>query len=89
LFRNRVEHAIAKLPRINSSLAVLFLDLDNFKAINDSMGHAAGDKLLVAAAERIQDCLRNTDTAARLGGDEFAILIESVHRNDEAVVIAE
>ncbi|MCV4698639.1 GGDEF domain-containing protein, partial [Escherichia coli] len=63
LFRNRVEHAIAKLPRINSSLAVLFLDLDNFKAITDSMGHAAGDKLLVAAAERIQDCLRNTDTA--------------------------
>lgn len=89
LFRNRVEHAIAKLPRINSSLAVLFLDLDNFKSINDSMGHAAGDKLLVAAAERIQDCLRNTDTAARLGGDEFAVLIESVHRNDEAVVIAE
>lgn len=89
LFRNRVEHAIAKLPRINSSLAVLYLDLDNFKPINDSMGHAAGDKLLVAAAERIQDCLRNTDTAARLGGDEFAVLIESVHRNDEAVVIAE
>lgn len=89
LFRNRVEHAIAKLPRINTSLAVLFLDLDNFKAINDSMGHAAGDKLLVAVAERIQDCLRNTDTAARLGGDEFAVLIESVHRKDEAIVIAE
>jgi len=89
LFQNRVDHALAKLTRSNSSLAVLFLDLDNFKAINDSMGHAAGDKLLVSVAERLQDCLRNTDTAARLGGDEFAVLVETVHRSDEAVMIAE
>ena len=68
---------------------MLFLDLDNFKSINDTMGHAAGDRLLVAVAERLQDCLRSTDTAARLGGDEFAVLIESVHRMDEAVMIAE
>lgn len=89
LFQNRVDHALAKLPRSNSSLAVLFLDLDNFKAINDSLGHAAGDKLLVSVAERLQDCLRTTDTAARLGGDEFAVLCESVTRVDEAVMIAE
>lgn len=89
LFQNRVDHALTKLARSHSSLAVLFLDLDNFKAINDSLGHAAGDKLLVAVAERLQDCLRNTDTAARLGGDEFAVLVETVHRPDEAVMIAE
>jgi diguanylate cyclase (GGDEF)-like protein/PAS domain S-box-containing protein len=89
LFQNRVDHALAKLPRSSSSLAVLFLDLDNFKAINDSLGHAAGDKLLVSVAERLQDCLRTTDTAARLGGDEFAVLCESVTKMDEAVMIAE
>ena len=89
LFRDRVDHALSKLVRANSSLAVLFLDLDNFKAINDSLGHAAGDKLLVAVAERLQDCLRNSDTAARLGGDEFAVLVEYTHNPDEAQMIAE
>lgn len=89
LFKDRVDHALTKLIRSNSSLAVLFLDLDNFKAINDSLGHAAGDKLLVSVAERLQDCLRNADTAARLGGDEFAVLVESMYRKDEAVMIAE
>jgi len=80
---------LTKLLRTNSSLAVLFLDLDNFKSINDSLGHAAGDKLLVLVAERLQECLRNADTAARLGGDEFAVLVESMYRSDEAVMIAE
>ena len=89
LFRDRVDHALAKQVRNKYSLAVLFLDLDNFKAINDSMGHAAGDKLLVSVAERLQDCLRNTDTPARLGGDEFAVLVETVHRSDEVTMIAE
>ncbi|MEP6789298.1 MAG: EAL domain-containing protein, partial [Acidobacteriota bacterium] len=89
LFKDRVDHALSKLPRSNSGLAVLFLDLDNFKAINDSLGHAAGDKLLVCVAERLQDCLRSADTAARLGGDEFAVLIESMYRPDEPLMIAE
>jgi diguanylate cyclase (GGDEF)-like protein/PAS domain S-box-containing protein len=89
LFKNRVDHALTKLVRTNSSLAVLFLDLDNFKSINDSLGHAAGDKLLVSVAERLQDCLRTADTAARLGGDEFAVLVESMLRPDEAIMIAE
>ena len=75
--------------RSHVSVGVLFLDLDNFKSINDSLGHAAGDKLLVAVADRLQDCLRNSDTAARLGGDEFAVLIESVTHSDEAVNIAD
>ena len=89
LFRDRVDHALTKLPRSKRSLAVLFLDLDNFKGINDSMGHAAGDKLLVLVAERLQDCLRTTDTAARLGGDEFAVLVEAVHNSEETLMIAE
>lgn len=89
LFKNRVDHALTKLVRTNSSLAVLFLDLDNFKSINDSLGHAAGDKLLVSVAERLQDCLRTADTAARLGGDEFAVLVESMYKPGEAVMIAE
>jgi diguanylate cyclase (GGDEF)-like protein/PAS domain S-box-containing protein len=89
LFRDRVDHALSKLVRTKASLAVLFLDLDNFKAINDSLGHAAGDKLLIAVAARLQDCLRNTDTAARLGGDEFAVLVESVQHAEESLMIAE
>lgn len=89
LFRDRVDHALARTGRNRVTIAVLFLDLDNFKSINDSMGHVAGDNLLVAAAERLQDCLRNTDTAARLGGDEFAVLVESVTSISEAVMIAE
>ena len=89
LFRDRVDHALSKVVRNHVSIAVLFLDLDNFKSINDSLGHAAGDKLLVAVADRLQDCLRNSDTAARLGGDEFAILIESVLHTDEPVNIAD
>lgn len=89
LFQNRVDHALTKIVRTNTSLAVLFLDLDNFKSINDSLGHASGDKLLVCVAERLQDCLRDADTAARLGGDEFAVLVEAMLRPDEAVMIAE
>ncbi|QYO65627.1 diguanylate cyclase domain-containing protein [Leptolyngbya sp. 7M] len=89
LFRDRVDHALARAGRTQASISVLFLDLDNFKSVNDSLGHAIGDKLLVAAAERLQDCLRTSDTAARFGGDEFSVLIEAVHRPDEAVLVAE
>ncbi len=89
LFRDRVEHALVRAERNSSTIAVLFLDIDNFKSINDSMGHEAGDKLLISVAERLQDCLRTTDTAARLGGDEFAVLADSVASTGEAVMIAE
>jgi diguanylate cyclase (GGDEF)-like protein/PAS domain S-box-containing protein len=77
LFADRVTHALARNARHpQDQLAVLFLDLDDFKVVNDSLGHAAGDALLTAVAERIRACLRRQDTPARLGGDEFGILIE-------------
>ncbi len=89
LFRNRVEHAISRVDRRHKPIAVLFLDLDNFKTINDSLGHAAGDQLLVSVAERLQLCLRTSDTAARLGGDEFAVLVEDAEQSVDAVPVAE
>ncbi len=74
LFRERVEHALDR--RSPADIAVLFIDLDNFKTINDSLGHAAGDHVLVETAHRVRSSLRPEDTAARLGGDEFAVLLE-------------
>jgi diguanylate cyclase (GGDEF)-like protein/PAS domain S-box-containing protein len=78
LFRDRVSHALALAQREGRPITVLFLDLDDFKRVNDSLGHAEGDRLLIAAAERFLSCARAADTVARLGGDEFAILIEHV-----------
>jgi diguanylate cyclase (GGDEF)-like protein/PAS domain S-box-containing protein len=80
LFIDRVEHALARRSDPDR-LAVLFMDLDDFKTINDSLGHSAGDLVLVAAAERIRGCLRPEDTISRLGGDEFAVLLEESDRD--------
>jgi len=76
LFRDRVSHALARARRQALPISVLYLDLDDFKKVNDSLGHSEGDRLLVAAAERFRICARAGDTVSRLGGDEFAILIE-------------
>ncbi|MDP8969355.1 MAG: EAL domain-containing protein [Actinomycetota bacterium] len=76
LFRDRVDHALVRARRARASLGVVVLDLDHFKNINDRLGHAAGDELLVVMARRLQTSLREGDTVARLGGDEFAILLE-------------
>jgi diguanylate cyclase len=89
LFVDRLAQALSRLERHDSSVAVLFLDLDRFKAINDQRGHAVGDALLRAVAERLAGILRAGDTAARLGGDEFAVLCEEVAGERHAVGIAE
>jgi diguanylate cyclase (GGDEF)-like protein/PAS domain S-box-containing protein len=78
LFADRLEHALARAARDGSVVGVLFIDLDDFKVVNDTLGHAVGDQLLIAVADRIGGALRKDDTAARLGGDEFAALIENV-----------
>ena len=89
LFLDRVSHALSLGRRHEQMLAVLFVDLDGFKTINDSLGHAAGDTLLVSMGRRLQACVRDSDTVARLGGDEFAMLIEEATDRDMATVVAE
>ncbi len=89
LFRDRVTHAIERQQRDDRPVAVIFMDLDDFKTINDSLGHAAGDDLLGEVGERLKQCLRAADTAARLGGDEFAILLEDGGEGVQAADVAD
>ena len=88
LFKDRVEHMIERQSRDNLPVSVLFMDLDDFKTINDSLGHAAGDHLLGEVGDRLKNCLRQADTAARLGGDEFAILLEDGGDGVDAAEVA-
>jgi diguanylate cyclase (GGDEF)-like protein len=89
LFRDRVEHALERSERDGSQIAVLFLDLDDFKTVNDGLGHLAGDRLLTDVAGRLGRCLRPGDTVARLGGDEFGVLLERTPGQKEALGIAD
>ena len=89
LFRDRLEHALTRASRTTSRFSVMFIDLDDFKDVNDSLGHAAGDQLLRKVALRLVDAVREQDTVARLGGDEFAILLESVEDERETYAVAQ
>ncbi|WP_054774186.1 EAL domain-containing protein, partial [Methylogaea oryzae] len=89
LLRDRVVQALAGRQRHGNRAAVLFLDLDRFKLINDSLGHAVGDALLVEVARRLSDSVRETDTVSRLGGDEFVVLLSEVRNGDEAMQVAQ
>jgi diguanylate cyclase (GGDEF)-like protein/PAS domain S-box-containing protein len=78
LFRNRLEHMLGNIPRTGAGVALILIDLDHFKHVNDSMGHDSGDSLLTVVSERLKHCVRFTDTVARLGGDEFAVILPNV-----------
>ena len=89
LFMERLRHALARARRQVTTVGVIFLDLDNFKVVNDSLGHGAGDFLLVAVAERLSACIRAGDTVARLGGDEFTVLLEDLADDGQLLGLAE
>ncbi|HSL69770.1 MAG TPA: EAL domain-containing protein [Longimicrobiales bacterium] len=90
LFKDRLDRALARWHREHDQLfAVMFIDLDRFKVVNDSLGHSAGDELLVRIARLIENCIRDIDTLARLGGDEFAILLDHCDSITDAVLVAE
>lgn len=88
LFDDRLQQALSRAQRANGSVALMFLDLDGFKKVNDRLGHEAGDEVLKEAARRIQAALRAVDTAARLGGDEFVVVLEQVNSEDDIRVVA-
>jgi diguanylate cyclase (GGDEF)-like protein len=89
LFRDRLTQAVRRLDRRDHVVALIFIDLDGFKAVNDRYGHATGDRLLEAVAARLRRVVRRTDTVARLGGDEFTIILEGLHDRDDAARVAE
>jgi diguanylate cyclase (GGDEF)-like protein len=87
LLRDRLAHALAELPP-DKRLAMLYLDLDHFKGVNDNLGHQVGDELLKTVAERLQSCIREVDTVARVGGDEFAIIHTGIDQPNDAAMLA-
>lgn len=89
LFRDRLQHAISMARMAKSQVAVLFLDLDRFKKINDSLGHEFGDQLLCEVAERLKKCARDVDTVARISGDEFGIVLDQISSVENVILVAE
>ena len=88
LFNDRLTQALARARRRTGVVAILFLDLDDFKEVNDRFGHHAGDELLKLVADRLRGCVRTEDTVARFGGDEFVILLEDEHDSEEVTRVA-
>lgn len=89
LFLDRLKTALTRAQRDQTLLSLLFVDLDRFKQVNDTLGHAMGDMLLQRVAQRLLECVRASDTVARLGGDEFVLLVESGHAVEDATAVAE
>ncbi|MFZ2853033.1 MAG: EAL domain-containing protein [Rhodocyclaceae bacterium] len=88
LFQDRLSHALVHADRSHGQVGLIFIDLDHFKTINDTLGHAFGDDLLKQVAQRLSDAVREIDTVARLGGDEFTIILEDLHSADDAALVA-
>jgi diguanylate cyclase (GGDEF)-like protein len=89
LLKDRLQQALMRSQRNETTVAVLFLDLDNFKDVNDKHGHLVGDQVLIAVGERLRQHLRSSDTAGRFGGDEFVVILELRNRNDPVMMVAE
>ena len=89
LFTDRLRHSVARAKRSSRSVAVMFIDLDHFKTINDTLGHTAGDELLLEMAQRLKHCVRDDDTVARLGGDEFTIILDGLREPEDALTVAQ
>ncbi len=89
LFNERLRHALHQSTRYSRGIAVMFIDMDRFKVVNDSLGHSAGDRLLQDSAKRLAECLRESDTVARLGGDEFVVMIENFTAPKDAIAVAQ
>jgi diguanylate cyclase (GGDEF)-like protein/PAS domain S-box-containing protein len=89
LFYDRFHQAVAEAERYGHPMAIFFLDLDRFKLINDTLGHDAGDQVLVETARRLRECVRSCDTVARMGGDEFTIILSRISADVDATIIAE
>lgn len=88
LLNDRITHALARVRRHGGRMAVLYVDLDNFKPINDTLGHEAGDAVLQEVARRLNNCVRSSDTVSRVGGDEFVVVVEEIGRPGEAAMVA-
>ncbi len=89
LFSDHAKYAIAQAERYKTKLAVMYIDLDKFKPVNDTYGHNVGDLLLKAVAKRLRDCLRKSDTAGRIGGDEFIVLLPKIYKQQDMLHVAE
>jgi diguanylate cyclase (GGDEF)-like protein/PAS domain S-box-containing protein len=89
LFTDRLRHSLTRAKRNNRAVAVMFIDVDHFKNINDTLGHTAGDELLLEMARRLRECVRDDDTVARLGGDEFTIILSELRHPEDAVGVAQ
>jgi diguanylate cyclase (GGDEF)-like protein/PAS domain S-box-containing protein len=89
LFTDRLRHSLTRAKRNSKSVAVMFIDIDHFKTINDTLGHTAGDELLLEMARRLRECVRDDDTVARLGGDEFTIILSELRHPEDAVNVAQ
>ncbi len=89
MFNERLRHALHQGTRYSRGIAVMFIDIDRFKVVNDSLGHSAGDRLLQDSAKRLSECLRESDTVARLGGDEFVVMVENFTAPKDAIAVAQ